>query len=308
MNPAPTPLHATDTYSGDHVALRTLELLKVAYPALSKVTADFSQESAYFNQPIRTRIVTPPAVAAYHPVNGYVAQPTATEDVPVVINHHVATTVSFNANEMASTGRRLFDEQLEAQHNSIGKEMVAALYALITAENFTADPTICSPFDFDRATVIALGQALTARGVPAQGRTLLLNSEYYARLMADPAIVTLAAHQRPEIITGAQLPNVHGFDVIEAPDLPGTGNLGGFAFSRSALLLATRTPQDANKVFPGVQNGRTRVVTNPDTGLSVLLIQATDPILGRAFQAIAVMYGVAVGQSAAGQLLLSAAA
>lgn len=101
---------------------------------------------------------------------------------------------------------------------------------------------------------------------------------------------------------------MHGFDVIEAADLPSTGNLGGFAFSRSALLLATRTPQDVNKVFPGVQNGLSRVITNPDTGLSVLLLQAAEPILGRAFQAMALMYGAAVGQSSAGQLLLSAAA
>jgi hypothetical protein len=189
---------------------------------------------------------------------------------------------------------------------SLGADLVNALYSLITAGNFTEAPTVQAELDFDRATIIALGAALTSRGVPNQGRTLLLNTEYYARLMQDEVVANLGAYQRAEIITGSRLPMLHGFEIIEAPNLPATGNLAGFAFHRNALILATRLPNDANKAFPGVTGGSTRVITNPDTGLSVLLLQDVNLRLGDAFAALAIMYGTAVGQAASGQLLLSA--
>lgn len=302
------PIRAADTYAGDLVVQRTLELLKFEFPMLGRVTTDFSAENARFNQEINTRIVSVPSVVSYHTTNGYVPTATTTTDVPVTISNHKSVPIKFDANVLASTFRQLFDEQLPAMHYAIGKDMVDALYALILTGTYTNTPTTEALVDFDRATVISAGSSLTAAGVPLQGRTLLLNSSYYGALMGDTVIANLGANQRAEIITGNRLPNVHGFEVIEAPNLPSTGNLTGFGFSRSALVIAARVPTDVSNAFPGVTGGgRTTTITNPDTGLSVLMIQHAAPILGHAYLVLAWMYGVAAGQVAAGQIIRSSA-
>lgn len=302
------PLRAADTYAGDLIVQRTLELLKFEFPMLGRVTTDFSAENARYNQEVNTRIVTVPSVVAYHTTNGYVPTATTTTDVPVTINAHKSVPIKFDANVLASTFRQLFEEQLPAMHYAIGKDMVDALYALIVTGTFTGTPTTEAEVDFDRTSVIDMGTALTLAGVPLQGRTLLLAPAYYGALMSDSAIVNLAANQRAEIITGNRLPMIHGFEVIEAANLPTTGNLRGFGFSRSALVIAARVPTDVSNAFPGVSGGAvTRVITNPDTGLSVLMIQHVAPVLGHAYLILAWMYGVAAGQVAAGNILRSSA-
>lgn len=302
------PLKGADTAVGDLIVQRTLELLKFEFPVLGRVTTDFSAESARMNQEINTRIVSVPSVVAYHTTNGYVPTGTTTTDVPVTISVHNSVPIKFNANQLAGTFRDLFGEQMPAMHYAIAKDMVDALYALIIAGTFTNTPVDEAAVDFNRESVIDLGTSLTAAGVPLQGRTLLLNPTYYGRLMSDAAIVSLGANQKAEIITGNRLPMIHGFEVIEAGNLPTTGNLTGFGYSRSALCLAARVPTDVSNAFPGVSGGgASRVITNPDTGLSVLMIQHVAPVLGHAYLILAWMYGVAAGQVAAGTLLRSSA-
>lgn len=302
------PLMAADTYYTDIVAQRALELLKFEFPMLSRITTDFSAENARKGQSVITRIVTPPAVTDYHTTNGYVGQTTTTTDVSVTLGSHRHTTVKFDANVLASTFRNLFDEQMPAMHYSLGKDLVDTLYAVITTGNYTNTPVTKALIDFGRPAVISLGSSLTAAGVPQSGRTLLLNTDYYGQLMSDDAIVNLAANQRSEIITGNRLPNIHSFETIEAPNLPTTGNLTGFGFGRSALLLVTRVPTDVSTAFPGVNGGAvTQIVTNPDTGLSVLLIKYVAPQLGHAYLIMAWLCGVAKGQVVAGTILRSSA-
>ena len=302
------PLQAADTCATDLVVQRALDLLKFNFPILSRVTTDFSAEHARYGEDLITRIVTPTAVADYHSSNGYVAQTSTTTDVSVTLGSHRHTTVKFDANVMASTFRDLFGEQLPPMQYAIGKDLVDTLYALITTGNYTNTPVTKARLDFGRAAVIDLGAAMTLAGVPLGDRTLLLNADYYGALMSDSAIVNLAANQRAEIITGNRLPMIHGFEVVEAPNLPSTGNLTGFGFGRSALLLATRVPGDPSQVFPGVNGGAAyRTITNPDTGLSVLMIQHVLPQLGHAYLILAWLAGAAKGQVAAGTIIRSSA-
>lgn len=65
-------------------------------------------------------------------------------------------------------------------------------------------------------------------------------------------------------------------------------------------------PNDYTKALPGASHGSVSVVTNPDTGISVQLVQYVDHKLGAASWRIALMFGVAVGQAASGQRLISA--
>ncbi len=72
--------------------------------------------------------------------------------------------------------------------------------------------------------------------------------------------------------------------------------------------MATRVPSDYTTALAGVPaTGVVQVVTNPDTGISVMLVQFVDHLAGAARGRIAIMYGVAKGQVASAQVLRSAA-
>jgi hypothetical protein len=302
------------TLAGSLVTQRVLELLKFQFPSLTRFTTDFSDEPASFNQTIMTRIVTVPAVSDYNTSTGWTDSTAATTDVPVKIDKHRGVPITFNSNILASTARRLFDEFAPAQAYALAKDMVDNLYTRITDSNFPSNK-VQATSGFARATVASIGTALTLKGVPIGpgARTLLLYSTVFEKLVTDSTLVSFATYQKPQLVTEPQdgvmlvIP-VDTFSVINAPNLPtNNGNITGFAGSKSALVIATRTPNDYTTALSGSSFGNVQMVTNPDIGLTVLLVQYVDHKLGTATQRISLMYGTALGQANAGMLLKAAA-
>ena len=213
--------------------------------------------------------------------------------------------LEYGSTELASTGRDLFGEQVEACHYALGKDLVDALYAVITAANF-ANATTKATASVARADFVAMEKALASRGVEGV-RTLLANADIYERLSVDPTLVNLATYQKADMITGTGLPPVAGFNVIRAINLPATGNLTAFGLRKDALVVATRLPEDYAKSAPaGASHGSQSVVINPDTGIAVQKTDFVDHKLAKAFSRIAWAYGVAKGNGSSGQRLVSA--
>jgi hypothetical protein len=232
----------------------------------------------------------------------------------VVINNHKGIPITFNENLLASTMRRLFNEFAEASAYALAKALVDAIYALFTDANFTNN-TIQASATFARSNVVDIGVALTIRGVPLGlgNRTMLLWPAAFGSLVKDATMVTYAAYQAPTIVTEGTQPNaafpitVDTFQVYTAPNMPSNNaNLVGFAGSKSALVIATRTPNDYTSVMPGASFGNVQMVSDPDLGITVMQVQYVNHTLGTATSRIALMYGVASGQTAAGQLIKAA--
>lgn len=294
------------TLSGELVVQRALTLLKLSFPVLSAISTDFSDVGANFNQTVNTRLKVLPGVSNYVAGTGYTAANATTTDVPVVINAHKGVPITFNANELASTNRDLFGEQAEGAHYALGKTLVDALYALITVANF-ANETISTLNDFSRTKVSSLATDLFTRGVPEMGRFLLLAPTFFDKLSSDSSIVSYAAFQRPELITEYMLPKVSGMQPYHAANLPTAETLVGFGGTADTLALATRVPSDFAQVLPGANGGGSvSVVTNPDTGISVQLVQYVDYAKAESTWRIAIMFGVAKGNVLAGQRLVTA--
>jgi hypothetical protein len=304
------------TLAGTLVTQRTLELLKFVFPALNRFTTDFSDEPATYNQTVMTRIVTVPAVVTYSTATGWPDTTAATTDVPVVLNNHKGVQITFGEQLLASTMRRLFSEFAEASAYSLAKALVDALYAVLTDANFTNN-TISTSAAFNRAAVIDIGVALTLRGVPLGlgNRTMLLWPAAFGNLEKDPAMVQFATNvPKPEIVTDGVTPqsafaiNVEAFNIYSSPNMPSNNaNLVGFAGSRSALCIVTRTPNDYTTVMPGSSFGNVQIVTDPDIGISVMQVQYVSHVMASATSRIALMYGVAPGQTLAGQMIKAAA-
>jgi hypothetical protein len=230
----------------------------------------------------------------------------------VTIDKHQGVPVAFNEQIMASTVRRLFDEQAPAQAYALAKAMVDNLYTRITDANFTTNQ-VTTLANFNRAAVISAGITLDLNGVPAGlgMRTLLLWPTYFGALESDAAIVSLAAFQKSQIITDptgggnvSLVIPVEAFNVVKAPNLPtNDGNIVGFGGSKSALVIASRLPNDYTKFAPGVSYGNVQTVTDPDLGMSVMLTQYVDHTLATGNQRLTLMYGTAAGQGLAGMII-----
>jgi hypothetical protein len=291
--------------AGDLILQSALPLLKLQFPMLGMISTDFSAENVSFNQAVKSRIRTIPTVTDYNSVTGYATSDAGTTDVPVTIDAHKAVQIAFNANEVASTSRDLFSEQVEGISYALGKVLVDALYANITAGNF-ANSTTTALVNMDRKALVKLAKALGGRGVAGLGRFILLNQDYYEALANDTTILNLAAYQKSELITGYTLPTIHTLQPVEAVNLPTTGNLTGFAGGPDSLVIATRLPNDYTTALPGANNGAVSTITNADTGISLAVTQFVDHTLGRAVWRAALMFGTAKGQAASGQRLISA--
>lgn len=308
---AGAPLDASNSFGtlvGNIISQRVLELLRFQLPSLNRITTDFSDQQVKYNQTVLTRYIGIPTVGTYNTSTGYPAISTAAaSDVPVTINQHKCVELDLNAEQLSGTARRLFDEQIPAMSYALAKDLVDYVYALIVAGTFTNTAIAETAQNFGRPTIVDIAKALTDQGVPigSQFRTLLLNTAYFAALQKDTAIVNLAVFQRPEYISENQLPPVGGFQVIEAPNLPTTGNLSGFGFSKSALVAATRLPMDYTSILPGASFGQVQQVSDPDTGAAMMQVAYVNHTLGTANFRLAWMYGAAAGQVKAGQILTS---
>jgi Mu-like prophage I protein len=315
------------TLAGTLVAQRTLELFKYTFPMLSRVYNDYSDVPANFNQTINTRIITVPAVQTYsttlgadgRPAGWSTAATATTTDVNVTLDEHVGVPIVFDSNVLASTVRRLFDEMAPAANYALGKYFVDKIYAKITAANFNGyavggtakvpDAYATYPVglnDFSRSHLATLSGILSQNEVPEHDRSALLSTKYFTQLQKDPSLVTFfAGQQAPQIITDGILPQMAGFTPIKAPNLPTTNNLTGFVFQKSALIAVTRLSNDYSQALPGASYGSVTTVTNPDTGISVVLVQYVNHTAGYAEWRIQVMLGAAVGDKRGGLVITS---
>lgn len=290
--------------AGDIITLRALDLLKLNFPALSAISTDFSAEAAMQGQVIKTRIVSVPSVVTLNDSTGWASSDATTTDVSVTIGQPKGVQIEYGSTELGSTGRNLFAEQVEACHYALGKDLIDAVYALITTAYTNA--TTKATASVARLDLVAMEKALANRGVNGP-LWMLANADIYERLANDTTVTSLATQQRAEIITSTMLPPIAGFNIIRAINLPSTSNLTAFGFRKDAMALAVRLPEDYVKNAPaGAAHGSQSVVTNPDTGVSVQKTDFVDHKLAKAYSRIAWSYGVARGQLSSGQRLISA--
>lgn len=315
------------TLSGTLVAQRTLEFFRINYPMFKSIYTDFSDQPGMKGQIVNTRIVAKPAVQTYSETLGADGRPqgwstasaATTTNANVTLDEHVGVPVVFDANTLASTTRRLFDEQAPAMSYALAAYFVAKLYAKCTAANFNGYAAISGIkvpvayatyakgiLDFARSAFADLNAIFNPNEVPLHDRCVLLNSQYFAAAGKDPSLVTFWAGQRnPELITEGELPKMSKFVPIEAPDFPASNNRVGIAMQKSALIAIARIPQDYSKVLPGASYGNVTMVSDPETGMAVMLVEYVNHTGGYAEMRMETMIGADIGDKRAGLILTS---
>jgi hypothetical protein len=311
------------TLSGSLIAQQSLSLLKAKLPALGVFTTDFSMENAKLNQSIITRVRGIPTVQTYNTSTGYAASAVSDTDVAVTITDHRYVQFAYNANELASTNRDLFNEQAEGSLYALGKDFVDAVLALFTAGNYYTTPgspsandgngghTIVTSSNWGRTALINARTALVTRHVyPDKDKGFAIqNPTYFGALAQDPALVSLAVFDPDfkDVILSGVLPPISGITPIEYADFPGNSiNLTAVVGTSGCAVIAARLPYDYVDAQIGSNYGAVSQVTDEDTGLSVMLTQYVNHDLGVSNYRVAIMKGQAVGDSTRAQLITSA--
>jgi len=102
-----------------------------------------------------------------------------------------------------------------------------------------------------------------------------------------------------------KLPDVAGLGLAEYPNLPANAALlVAFAGSSDSTVYAHRVPRDPREVIPGLPiPGNVGIVTEPRTGLSVMVVEYVDLSTLTVTTKLLWMYGTAVGNPNNGQLI-----
>lgn len=333
------PTNVLGVLSGTLVLQRTLPNFKYKYPELMSMTTDFSDTPGLYKQTETTRYVTQPAVQLYNPATDGTGRPlgwntvspATTTDVSMTLTDYIAVPINIGNNLLGATTRRLFDEQSELAIAAIAGYFTNMVTNLFTAANYnsfananggtvpTAYPTYAKGLqDFGFNDLNLLDAAFTSIKAPEDDRTILLNPQYYAKLRNDPlmAYYFMGSGGRDAAgaggwVTEAKLPKLSGFAPYKAGYMPASApstvptqqNICGFAFQKAAIILKSRLPQDFTQALGVMIPGSVTTITDPDTKISIMLVQYVSLQGGWAEWRPEVMLGVAKGDPRGGLVM-----
>ena len=321
------------TLSGTLVLQRSLPLFKYDFPVLNSLYTDFSATPGSFNQTEDTRVIVVPAVQTFDNTTDATGRPKGwstvnaaqTTDVPIKLDTYVGIPIVFSQTQLASTIRRLFDEQGPAAIYAMAKYFVMKVSNLITPANFNAYAAVTAADaqgivrvpvayatyavaqkNFNVGTLDQIGAIMDQNEVPGTDRAVLLNSQYYAQERQDPRLsLFYAALADREILTKGRLPELNGFMPHKAPYLAPANNLVGFAFHKAALVLKQRLPTDWTQALGVMIPGSVTTVVDPESGLACLLVQYVNMQGGFAEWRLETFIGAAVGDKRGGLCITS---
>jgi hypothetical protein len=290
-------------------ALILQEALSLVYtirPELRVITKDLDPMGALQNQTVITRLKTIPTV-----VDATDTIPdVSTTDVPVTLSYAKKVGATFTAAQLNSTNRNLVREMAEPIARAMANQMVDSVAALWTTANFTNETVQAAP---DYTTLVELRKQLVSRGIHGD-RFMAVSPGVYQLLLEDPRCnrfykAFLAPGTDP--IEQGELLQTAGFArIFEYPDIPLTNHMIGFAGTAESVILASRPPLDPREAFGagGVPfPGNFEIITDPVTGMSAAAVEWIDPSTLAIQVYLKWIYGVAKGNSAAGERLVSSA-
>ena len=322
------PTNTLGTLSGTLVLQRTLPMFAWKYPALMSMFTDFSDTPGLYEQSETTRIVSALATEKYdatadtagRPKGWTTVSPAVTTDASIKLSDYIGIPIVFGQSALAATTRKLFDEQAFLAIKAIADYFTGMMTKLMTPANFNsfavvngttvkvANPTyVKAAADYSQSDFDNIDAYFTDMKVPEEDRNAFLATAAYAKLRGDMRLVLQYATAggktvdgASEFVTEAKLPKLSGFAPYKAPYLPTTNNLVSFFAQKAAIILKSRLPQDFTQALGVMVPGSVTTITDPDTKISVMLVQYVHLTAGYAEWRPEVILGAAVGDKRAG--------
>lgn len=274
------------------IAEETLLTLENRMFMLDMFTTDFSSDIVRKGESVSTRVAT--AMTAVNVANGYTAQDVTSTVKTVTLNCEYGFPMAFLDGEVSKAGdinwlRSVF---IRPAVNSVLRQVVANVLALVTNASFTAYNTIAAA-NFTYSNVVDFDAQMDVSNA-LQPRSLLISPLYAATLRKDTLVAGMDAGGNRDLIAAGRLGSIAGFNVVTYNTIPNNNeNLAGIACAPQALLIAARQP-----ALPSFFSGEVLNVTEPTTGLPLQFRQWYDANNKRHYISVEAFYGVAVGVAA----------
>lgn len=268
--------------------MESLPALQNLFAPLNALATDFSADISARGESVTTRIPTRPTAVDLS--NGYTAGDSAMVSRTINLNTFFGWVWSFNDLERSKSSILLNELFVQPALQALGAKVFGDLWNLITAANFPTSSSVNSSA-FTRSNLADLSAGLTIAGAGQTNRAFLCNPTYYASL-----VKSMNAAEIPGFISEkaeGKVPRVAKFDVYET-DLADANaeSLGGFAFHKSALLMAARSVDSTGAAAAGVE---VEDVVVPGLNIPVQFRRWYTPNQGSLNYSVSLLYGVAVG-------------
>jgi hypothetical protein len=301
------------------IVQEALDLVFTVRPILNSISTGFTDKNgspvAQFNQQVITRTKAIPTVVDF----GGALSNRADVDVPVTLDQFKEVAYEYTPQEYSGTNRDLVREAALPMATALANHMVDAIASLWTFGNYpirtgadavangATNTKTVKAAGWDYTHLTGVRATLNKAGVPVAGRFYIGNSDVYQSLLTDLRIVAaLNNPQNSNAIQSGKLPVVAGLALDEFPNLPTTGNLVGFSGTPDSTVFAARVPRDPRELIPGlVVPGNMGIVTEPKTGLSVMVLEYLTMSTLKITTKLVWMYGKAVGNPNNGQLVVT---
>ena len=235
--------------SHDNVARIGLDAFADGLVSLKGFTTDYSTEAVQ-GTTVSTRIV---------PVAGTVGDlnDTHSGSYSDAIDDQVLSQVQITLGSDPIIGFQFTDQEVTQMNNGVYSDTVQRLikqaaYAVANKIQDTVWAAVDTTFTAGVSAVLAADfgadEMFDARadfvanaGSMGEGPVCVLNPSYYSALGKDGAIQDNSKSQLDALVSG-EIPRVAGFDILEAPSLPGAAvnNTVGFCALPSAMAIAMR--------------------------------------------------------------------
>lgn len=235
------------------------------------------------------------------PANGYdTANAQAIQTKPVTINKRKYRMVSFTSENYARQPFLSLAPLMKLEGEKLADDVIADVFTGVTAANFpgtTLAAMAASAFDLDDCT--DLRELCTKAEWPKSGRALVLDTSFAKFLTRDARLGNQNSGSNAQVTEGFPDFRVAGFDGYEVGNLPANGaeKIAGMAIYPSAMFVGF------SPIAPHPTLSKTlveyKVITDPDTGLSLEYRAFGDAKMDTVFEVIECNYGFAVGEAAA---------
>ena len=277
---------------------------------------------------IQSAIVTPTALEIATTATNYVQTKSvpSTTDKSVTLNMFKATEIEFPVSLIGGTVRNLFAEQYGAQTYSLAETINQYVLNVIFAATWTGIKTsyVKSLANWNLSGMIGVKNAMSISKIPDVGRFVLLHSFYHDKLLEDSNLLSAKAilsliNKDASSFESGELPTLFGVKALESQlasaattgalttwtddSTLGTTTMVGFAGNMSSALFVSRPPQDWTSTLTQLgipQTASVRLVTEPDSGLTVMVFSYADNGKMSISQRVCVMYGAAQGDPRVG--------
>lgn len=292
----------SSTLSDQIISTKALAAFVAELAPLRAFSTSFSDEAAAKGSIVQVPLLA--NLSSSTTENDYETDGGSVGVVSVPLDRYQKCTVGITDRQFSESSAATLELFAAQQAKAVARAAIVDIWAIILAAAFTAKTTKALA-SFTSAEVRAIRVSLSKADVPASDRVLILDPDYYDKLIGDTTISIASAlhYGGTEVVREGRVPRFLGFELIESNIIPANGeNLKGFAVHPSALAIAFRTlaPQEPGEYL------ESRTVTDEASGISLGYRRHYSPAKGKHFCTFEAVYGRAAGVAAGLHRIVSA--